>query len=155
MGNIFNSDFQDFISALNNNKVKYLLVGGYSVILNGYNRTTGDLDIWVRKDAKNYQCILNAFAEFKMPLFDMTKKNFLENESLDVFTFGRTPVSIDLMTSVKGLNFDESFKNSKIHSIENLSVRVVNLNDLLKAKQASARPRDLDDIEKLSGKKRE
>lgn len=41
MGNIFNEDFRDFISALNNNYVDYILVGGYSVILHGYNRRSG------------------------------------------------------------------------------------------------------------------
>jgi len=43
--NIFNDDFKDFLLALNTEKVKYILVGGYAVILHGYNRTTGDLDI--------------------------------------------------------------------------------------------------------------
>jgi len=43
MGNIFNEDFQDFIQALNNNRVEYILVGGFSVILHGYSRTTGDM----------------------------------------------------------------------------------------------------------------
>lgn len=38
MSNIFNEDFQDFIRALNNNSVEYILVGGYAVILHGYNR---------------------------------------------------------------------------------------------------------------------
>ena len=46
MGNIFNKDFRDFITALNNNDVEYILVGGYSVILHGYSRTTGDMHIW-------------------------------------------------------------------------------------------------------------
>lgn len=32
MGNIFYQDFRDFIQKLNENEVKYLLVGGYSVI---------------------------------------------------------------------------------------------------------------------------
>lgn len=45
IGNIFNQDFREFLNALNNNKVKYLLDGGYSVILHGYSRTTGDMDI--------------------------------------------------------------------------------------------------------------
>ena len=45
--NIFNPDFQDLIRAFNLENVEYLLVGGYLVILNGYNRTTGDLDLWV------------------------------------------------------------------------------------------------------------
>ena len=30
--NIFNQDFQEFISSLNSNNVEYLLVGGYAVI---------------------------------------------------------------------------------------------------------------------------
>jgi hypothetical protein len=59
MGNIFNQDFQDFIIALNKCKVEYLLVGGYAVILRGYNRTTGDMDVWVNKTPENYQKLSN------------------------------------------------------------------------------------------------
>jgi hypothetical protein len=44
MNNIFNEDFQDFIRSFNENDVKYILVGGYSVIIYGYSRTTGDMD---------------------------------------------------------------------------------------------------------------
>ncbi len=44
MNNIFNEDFRDFITALNDQKVKYILIGGFSVILHGYARTTGDMD---------------------------------------------------------------------------------------------------------------
>jgi len=55
MGNIFNQDFQDFINSLNKFNVDYLLVGGYAVILRGYNRTTGDMDIWVNKTQENYK----------------------------------------------------------------------------------------------------
>lgn len=47
MGNIFNDDFRDFLLALIHEKVRYILVGGFSVILHGYSRTTGDMDISV------------------------------------------------------------------------------------------------------------
>lgn len=46
MADVFNPDFQDFLRALRRWQVEYILVGGYSVILHGYFRTTGDLDIW-------------------------------------------------------------------------------------------------------------
>ena len=108
MGNIFNEDFQDFISSLNKHNVEYLLVGGYSVILHGYSRTTGDLDIWINKTKENYLRLENAFRTFGMPVFDMTEENFLNNPDLNVFTFGRPPRSIDIMTAVKGIDFDES-----------------------------------------------
>ena len=47
MGNLFNPDFQDFLRAFRLHGVRYVLVGGYSVIMHGYSRTTGDLDLWV------------------------------------------------------------------------------------------------------------
>ena len=49
MANIFHQDFRDFLSALNEAEVRYILVGGYSVVLHGYSRTTGDMDLWVER----------------------------------------------------------------------------------------------------------
>ena len=39
-------DFKEFIQLLNKNEVEYLLVGGYAVVIYGYVRATGDMDIW-------------------------------------------------------------------------------------------------------------
>jgi len=69
MANIFNDDFRDFIQALNNNEVEYLLVGGYAVILHGYRRVTGDMDIWVNRTKENYSRLTKAFLEFGLPVF--------------------------------------------------------------------------------------
>jgi hypothetical protein len=62
MGNIFKEDFREFIDALNINGVRYILVGGYSVILHGHSRTTGDMDIWVDRTLENYKKIISFFA---------------------------------------------------------------------------------------------
>lgn len=150
MGNIFNEDFKDFIKALNSAKVKYVLVGGYSVILHGYARTTGDMDIWVNRTLENYQKLLRAFAEFKMPVFDMTQENFLNHNEWDVFRFGRKPNQIDIMVQVKGLEFKKAFSKSKIYTIEKIKIRTVRLQDLIQAKKAAGRFKDLDDIEQLT-----
>lgn len=79
MGNIFDEDFRDFISALNEEEVDYILVGGFSVILYGYSRTTGDLYVWVKKIELNYHKLSKAFQKFGMPVFDMTRDNFLNH----------------------------------------------------------------------------
>ena len=149
MGNIFNQDFQDFIKALEQNKVKYVLVGGYSVILHGYSRTTGDLDIWVEKTKENFQLLTNAFHSFGMSMFDMTENNFLHNPNFDVFTFGRPPVSIDIITQLKGCVFENVYQNSSIVEVDNLLVRLIHINDLLHAKKSANRPKDNDDIQHL------
>ena len=150
MGNIFNDDFRDFIAALNNNQVEYLLVGGYAVIIHGYRRTTGDLDIWINPTPQNYNQLVKACHEFGLPILDMTAENFLHNDALDVFTYGRSPVSIDIMKSVKGCDFNSAFKNSKQYKENDLLVRYIHLDTLLQAKKAAGRYKDLDDIEKLS-----
>ena len=149
MGNIFNEDFTDFLNALNNNRVDYILVGGYSVIIHGYNRTTGDMDIWVRKTLDNYTKLAAAFQEFKMPVFDMSEINFLNNQEMDVFSFGRPPVTIDIMTTVKGVDFEESFSQAILAEVDEITVRVIHMNQLVQAKKAANRFKDLDDLDNL------
>ena len=149
MGNIFNHDFKEFITALNNASVEYILVGGYSVILHGYARTTGDLDIWVNRTRENYIRLITAFNAFGLSFFDMTENNFLFNDNFDVFTFGRPPVSIDIMNKVKGLEFENCYLESTIKEVDEILIRVINYNHLIKAKMAAGRPKDIDDIEHL------
>ena len=82
-------------------------------------------------------------------MFDMTKENFLNSTDFDVFTFGRPPISIDLMTEVRGLQISISYLNKEVHDIQEISVNVLPKEDLIKAKRASNRSKDKDDIEHL------
>ena len=150
MANIFNDDFRDFIQALNNNDVEYLLVGGYAVILHGYRRVTGDMDIWVNRTKENYSRLTKAFSDFGLPVFDMTESKFLDVNTADVFSFGRPPISIDILTKLKGVEFADAFPRALQFEENGLSIRFINLNSLIQAKKAAGRHKDLDDIEKLS-----
>lgn len=109
MTNIFNDDFRDFIKALNDQQVKYVLVGGMAVIIHGHARVTGDMDLWVEQTEKNYKRLERAFMQFGLSMFDMTLNKFLAVDENDVFSFGRNPVGIDIMTAVKGLDFNEVY----------------------------------------------
>jgi hypothetical protein len=149
MGNIFNDDFRDFIQALNTNEVEYILVGGYAVILHGYRRTTGDMDIWVNTTLNNLVKLKKGFIAFGLPTNDLTEEKFLHDNAIDVFTYGRSPVSIDIMKAVKGLQFDEAFASSEIYIESDLQIRFINYQQLIKAKESSGRHKDMDDIEKL------
>jgi len=127
MGNIFQADFRDFISALNDQEVKYILVGGFSVILHGYARTTGDMDIWVERSTENYLKLKKAFLQFGMQVFDMTAENFLSHPNWDVFTFGTPPVAIDIMVKVKGLDFDAYYQRSVLFEDDQLKIRTIQM----------------------------
>ena len=150
MPNIFNEDFRDFINELNKHEVEYLLVGGYAVILNGYRRTTGDMDIWVKVTLENHRKLIQAYLSFDLPTVDISKENFLNNDEIEVFTYGIPPVSIDVMKVVKGCNFEEAYLLSNVYNEEGLLIRFIDINTLIQSKKASGRYKDLDDIEKLS-----
>ena len=139
MADIFNEHFREFIHALNEQNVEYVLVGGMAVILHGYVRGTGDMDVWVNKTKENYLRLTKAYKHFGMPLFDMTEENFLGSE-FDVFSIGVQPVRIEVMTNVKGLSFEE----------DGLKIKFIHINHLIQAKKAAGRFRDLDDIEQLT-----
>ena len=149
MGNIFNEDFQEFLTALNNANVKYVLVGGYSVIYHGFPRTTGDLDIFVEVSEQNYNSIETAFLDFGMPVFDMTRENFLKNSDFNVFSFGRSPVSIEILKAISGLEFKEVYDQAINTEIENIKLKVINLSHLKENKKQSGRNKDLNDLENL------
>ena len=150
MGNIFNDDFRDFIQQLNIHGVRYILIGGYSVILHGYPRTTGDMDIWVERTPENYKRIQLAFSDFGMPVFDMTEENFLNHTEIDVFTYGRPPASIDIMIKVKGLSFDECYDNAVFFEVDGLQVRTIHIDNLITAKKTAGRAKDINDLENLN-----
>ncbi|MFT5386364.1 MAG: hypothetical protein ACI8VT_001314 [Saprospiraceae bacterium] len=149
MNNIFNIDFQEFIISLNQQKVKYILVGGYSVILRGYSRTTGDMDIWIEPSEENFLSLKKAFYNFGMSMHGLTLKKFLDTVHYDVFTYGRPPVCIEILTKVKGLTFPKAYKNAEWIEFEDFKVYVLSKNDLIEAKKATNRPKDLDDLEHL------
>lgn len=149
MGNIFNQDFRDFLFALNEANVEYILVGGYAVILHGYNRTTGDLDVWVNPCEKNFDRLRIAFKIFGLPIDAISKNDFLNNDDFDVFSFGKPPVSIDIMTAVKGLEFEPTYQKSSTYETEGLQIQLIHYSSLLTAKRSSGRYKDLNDIEHL------
>lgn len=134
---------------MNQHNVEYVLVGGMAVILHGYVRGTGDMDVWVNKTKENYNRLKRAYQQFGMPLFDMTEDNFLGDE-YDVFGIGVQPVKIEVMTSVKGLLFDETYAIAQTYEEDGLQIKFVHINHLIQSKKASGRFRDLDDIEQLT-----
>ena len=142
-------DFKDFLKALNNHEVKYILVGGYAVIYYGYSRTTGVLDIWVEQTRETFQSLKKAFLEFGLPVNAIKEADFLQNK-MDVYTFGVPPVCIEVITDLKGVTFQKCFSNALKVSYDSVSVNLINTVDLLENKKAVGRNKDLDDIEHLT-----
>ncbi|HEX8462675.1 MAG TPA: hypothetical protein VF623_14645 [Segetibacter sp.] len=147
---IFNPDFRDFILCLNKYAVEYMLVGGYAVIIRGYSRSTGDMDIWINKSEDNYQKLFSAITEFGLPSAAVPKQHFFSDE-FDVFSFGKPPYAIELLTALKGISsFTEAYDLATLEKVDNVTVRVIHLKHLIASKKASGRFKDWNDLENLS-----
>ena len=148
---IFNSDFIEYLNLLNRYSVEYVLVGGMAVNLHGFRRTTGDMDIFVNPNAANHNKLKKVHNDFGMHMGEMEDlDNFIDTSKYDVFTFGISPIQIDLLTACKGITFDQAYSNSILMEIsDNLNVRVTDYRSLIAMKKAANRLRDQMDIEEL------
>jgi predicted nucleotidyltransferase len=50
---------------------------------------------------------------------------------------------------LKGLKFEDAFKTATIEEVDGIAVRIIHLNQLIEAKKAAGRYKDLNDIENL------
>jgi hypothetical protein len=110
---------------------------------------TADLDIWVNPDENNYNKLKEAFLVFRMPVFDMTLKNFLDTKKWDVFRFGRKPVAKDIMTKIKGLEFGQSFYAASLVNVDEIQIRLIHCDHLLTSRKQAGRAKDINDLENL------
>ena len=144
------ADIISIWKSLYDNGVRYVTIGGFAVIMHGYNRTTGDLDILIGDSIDNRKKLRKA-------LRDIGFGDFEQIESIEFipgwtdFTVG-PGLRLDVMTSVKGINekdFDELYQLSETTLIDGTPVRVIDYKNLIKTKQASGRTKDQLDIEEL------
>jgi len=140
-------DFREFLRLLNAHKVQYLLIGGYAVGYYGHPRTTADIDIWIAIDIENTQKMKDVFIEFGMTSPEITPALF--QEPGNIVRMGLPPMRIEVLNEIDGVIFRECFENKLDAVIDEVPVSLIALEDLKKNKKASARYKDLDDLEHL------
>jgi predicted nucleotidyltransferase len=146
-----NSDFRDMLRDLNEAGVRYLIVGGYAVMVHTEPRYTKDLDIWIEPVEPNAQKLFLALAKFGAPTKDIDPIVFTEPEVF--FQIGMEPVRIDIMTSVLGLDFVPAWEGRVMVDFGGESAPVLGRVDVLKSKIATGRSRDRQDAERLGRRK--
>jgi len=144
---MLNEDYRDMLRALNDEGVRYLLVGAYALAAHGIPRATMDIDLWVQPASDNADATLRALERFGAPLQDLTRDDLLAPDT--VFQIGVAPRRIELMTAASGLEFDEAFARSMVIEIDGLHVHVLSRHDLIRNKRSTGRTRDLADVEAL------
>lgn len=140
-------DFKEFLKLLNENNVKYLLIGGYAVGYYGYPRPTGDMDIWIRIDEENAEKTVRALNEFGFYSLELTKELLLKEKQ--IVRMGIPPFRLEVSTFIDGVDFDECFTEKEIVDLDGVQTNLISLRHLKINKKASGRYKDLNDLENL------
>lgn len=140
-------DFEEFLKLLEENKVVYMIVGGYAVAFHGYPRFTKDIDIFYEASRENIINLKNALITFGFKSEDLPERLFLEPGN--IIKFGIEPVRIDLIHDIDGINFQEANSRKIRGRYGNVNVSFMSKSDLIKNKRATGRISDLADVEKM------
>jgi hypothetical protein len=147
---IFDEEILKFWAALQDQKVRYIMVGGYATNLHGYQRYTGDIDIWIEDTLENRQLLRKAFFECGMGDYNMIETmQFVPGwTDFDLMNGLR----LDIMVNMKGLegySFDDCFRMASIADIDGVQIPFLHINQLIANKKAVNRPKDQLDVIEL------
>jgi predicted nucleotidyltransferase len=144
---VLNQDFKEFIQSLNDNHVRYLVIGGYAVALHGHPRYTKDIDIWIEMSHDNAANMVKALEQFGFGSLGLQAADFLAPDQ--IIQLGYPPNRIDLITTPPGIDFETCYMSRVRIVIDEVTVSFIDLENLKKSKKAAGRQQDLADLENL------
>lgn len=140
-------DLQEFIRLLEAESVEYLIVGAWAVAFHGRPRYTGDLDIFLRRDAANAERMMRVLEAFGFGATGLVREDFLKENY--VIQLGIEPNRIDLLTGITGVAFAEAWNCRVRGRLGDVEVPFIDRDLLIQNKRATEREKDLGDVSLL------
>ena len=136
------SDLLSICRALNGAGARYVVVGGFAVILHGYARGTMDVDLLIDPSPANVRKIKAALAA----LPDNAAAD-VKDDDVERYTVVRVAdeIVVDLMAKAAGVSFEEVFQGALIREIEGVSIPFAGVRELIRTKE-TVRPKDHNDV---------
>jgi predicted nucleotidyltransferase len=125
--------------------VDFIIIGATAFPVYGYARATLDIDLFVRPELENIKRLKKALTEFGYDLTDISFEDLLNNKLL----IRQYVVETDLHPFVKGVTFEEVWKNKVKSKYGETEAYFASLDDLIKMKIAAGRGKDLEDLKYL------
>ncbi len=142
-------ELEPAIQALMENEVEFVVVGGVAITAYGSGYITQDVDFCYSRSLSNIKKIVNALAPFNPRLRGFPKElPFIWDERTILngtnFTLDTDLGDIDLLCEVAGVGNYSALKiSSEKLKICGILVDVISINDLISAKKATGRTKDL------------
>lgn len=142
-------EFKELLLLLNKYKVNYMLIGGYAVIYYGYERSTTDMDIWLKPDNENRDKLLLALKEFGIGNESLTQVSKTDFTQIQCFFFGQKPRRIDFLTRISGVTYAKAEEKVNYFPLKDEKVPIIHYNHLILSKICNERPQDKADVDRL------
>lgn len=133
------ADFEDMLALLNDNNVRYLIIGGLAFIFHAKPRYTKDMDLWVENTEDNITRANRALAAFGSPTL-LDTDNPAQVLQVDI-----APNRIDILVNVESLSFVESWDSHPQAPYGETNAHWISIQSLLKIKSAIPHPRHQED----------
>jgi predicted nucleotidyltransferase len=139
-------DFVELLRILNDESVRFLVIGGVAYNFYAPPRATKDIDLWVEPTRGNLEALQRAVARFGFPVdFDV---DALLDESV-VLMLGRAPYRVDLLTRPRGVSWPSAWASRRRVRYDDVEIGILSPADLIASKRAAGRSQDIADVETL------
>jgi hypothetical protein len=136
--------------------VRFVLIGGYAGALRGSPVITGDVDICYARDNENLEQLADALRSLDARLRGAPpdvpfRLHARALRAGDHFTFSTSAGALDIIGTPSGTRgFPDLDANATDEVVDDLTIRVASIEDLIRMKRASGRAKDRIALEWLS-----
>ena len=156
-----NLDYKKIFKGLNSAQIDYLVVGGLAVNFHGIPRMTYDLDLMLLMESDNILKMVAKLTKWgyrpRAPvdprdLADATRReSWIAEKGMKAFSFSSpsSPIGeIDLVIE-SPIPYEQLKSRAILITVEEVTIPVISLDDLIRVKKASGRQQDLRDMNNL------
>ena len=133
------------LQLLNDNDVKYVIIGATAFPIHGYVRATMDIDIFIEATESNAQNILKSLKEFGYEISEISIDDLLYKKLL----IRQYLIETDIHPFVAGVTFEEVWDKRIVEKYKNVPAPFADIESLIKMKKAANRPKDIEDLKQL------
>jgi hypothetical protein len=145
---------------MNEQGVRFVLIGGYAAILHGSRLLTEDIDICAPLDQENLGAILQALKDLRPKFRIRPDRPPLPDDPARLAGFRNLNLDtdlgvVDILSEVTGIgDYEVVLRRSEERTLGGQAIRILTLDALIEAKRAAGRRKDWRGVEELERIKR-
>ena len=139
--------FEKLLVRLVDHGVQFIVVGGVAVALQGYLRSTEDVDVLIEAGRENVSRLLEALADYGEGFArELTPDDFTDEEGAIRIVEESEFCQIDIFTRMTGLHYADLLPDAGTLDLNGCPIRYASKASLIRLKSSSVREKDRLDV---------